>query len=589
MIHEWETISVTEEKSSPSVNRYVPMKMNIKQTLKTIRYMRPQDIRWRVTAAIKYRFYHKAPTSWLMRWFRGDSTIEKSHLPSSAAFLLRKPNLHKAAHILHNRFTFLNHTHHFDETVAWNTPKTPKLWLYNLHYFDYLFDLTTCGDAGIKKANQLMTDWIAHNPIGRANGWEPYTLALRIVNWVKFLLTTPSSNSQFTIYDSRFTDSLYVQAHFLAANLEPSAYSNHTLKSRKALLFAGAFFQNAWFEKGLEGFATEIDRQILSDGGHNERSPMYHLLALEDALDCVALLTAVNHPIPMAIHTKLPEMLSFAASLCHTDGTVACFNDAAEDITLPLIDLLDFAAKFGYHAAERYAFPETGYYILHHPTTDSRMIIDCGGLGPCHNPGHAHCDALSYELTVGDQKVIVNSGTYEYQAGEWRDYFRSTRAHNTIVVDGQEQAELWASFRAATRLRATCLAFDDSRFEGIHDGYRRLRGGMIHRRSVEKCDDGWTVQDRIEGTGQHTVSSFIHFHPEASVERVQAGFRVKQDGVYLTIVVPDCTTATLTEGELSPIQGWYSPQFGVKMQNPTLILSATGSLPIEFGYQILIR
>ena len=161
-----------------------------------------------------------------------------------------------------------------------NDTAKPKLWLYNLHYFDGL--AASADDEHRALQRRLVARWIAENPPGHGNGWEPYPISLRLVNWIKWSLSGEA-------LDRAWLASLAVQARWLARHIEWHLLGNHLLANAKALLFAGLFFDGPeawrWFEQGLSIYEREIPRQILADGGHFELSPMYHAIILEDFLD----------------------------------------------------------------------------------------------------------------------------------------------------------------------------------------------------------------------------------------------------------------------------------------------------------------
>ncbi len=131
-------------------------------------------------------------------------------------------------------------------------------------------------------------------------------------------------------------------------------------------------------------------------------------------------------------------------------------------------------------------FPDTGYGVIRSPESRSALIFDCGPLGPDYQPGHGHCDVLSYELSLHGQRVVVDTGVSTYEPGPERSYERSTAAHNTLRIDGEEQAEIWASFRVGRRPRVGQIRGGSNggfRFlSGEHDAYRRL--GVVHARTI---------------------------------------------------------------------------------------------------------
>jgi uncharacterized heparinase superfamily protein len=168
------------------------------------------------------------------------------------------------------RFKFLNQER---EPRTWNDDAIPRLWLYNLHYFDFVDP-------------ELLLSWVSENPIGVGSGWEPYPLSRRIVNWIKW-------QRSGHVLPPQCLESLALQAEFLSNTIEYRLLTNHLFANAKAMVFAGLFFSSReaekWLRKGLEILDQELGEQILGDGGHFERSPMYHSLILEDLLDLINL------------------------------------------------------------------------------------------------------------------------------------------------------------------------------------------------------------------------------------------------------------------------------------------------------------
>jgi uncharacterized heparinase superfamily protein len=228
-------------------------------------------------------------------------------------------------------------------------------------------------------------------------------------------------------------------------------------------------------------------------------------------------------------------------------------------------------------------FTETGYSI--HEGVDVYLIIDGGAISPDYLPSHAHADIFSYELSIMDKPFIVDAGVFEYETGEMREYVRSTRAHNTVCVDGKDQAECWGSFRVGRRYPPYDVRFTKtgsrSQFQGSFDGYAKLIGDqIIHHRSIT-CDEERreiVVQDLIEGRGEHLLESCIHIHPD--VELTSEGNRVflKRDAVQCVIEVE--------EQDVRIEDSWYCPEFGLKKKNKMLVLGGKLTLPIKLSYKI---
>jgi len=122
-----------------------------------------------------------------------------------------------------------------------------------------------------------------------------------------------------------------------------------------------------------------------------------------------------------------------------------------------------------------------------------------------------------------------------------------------------------------------------------HTGYRRLRGGVVHRRSVTFDRERFRVQDEVTGGGVHRVESFLHFHPDFHVHLEAGGLMAAGQGIRLSIWFSGEVRAELRCGDRrsdAALQGWYCPEFGVRRPNPTVVLGWEGRLPARIGYEI---
>jgi uncharacterized heparinase superfamily protein len=479
--------------------------------------------------------------------------------------------------------------------VDWASPEMTKLWRYNLHYFDYILDSWRPPD----NIADLISNWVRNNPVGSGTGWEPYPTSLRIVNWIKLFLREDFRGRVTTAW----LDSLYRQAQWLEKNIEYHILANHLLKNAKALFFAGTFFTGAnaerWRRKGWKILLEQADEQILSDGGHFERSPMYHSIVIEDYLDSLNLVGGTAGLVSAAeadfLASKTKRALDFLHDICRPDGSIPLFNDSAAGIAPPLDALAEYAALvMGYERSTRTeglrvsSRDASGYFVIRND--GDMLVVDCGELGPSYQPGHAHCDTLSFELTSDGRPLIVDSGVYDYEDSEMRRYVRSTRAHNTAMIDGCEQSELWGIFRVARRARPMDAKIEKigeskARFSGSHDGFARLPGRPVHARDIEYEAEGvWTVVDHFTGAGEHRLESFIHLHPD---------FAVRQEGRTFLIAGPNERVAAelevLAGSEIALETGWYCPEFGKRQENAVIRLFSSGALPRSLGYRIVKR
>jgi len=239
-------------------------------------------------------------------------------------------------------------------------------------------------------------------------------------------------------------------------------------------------------------------------------------------------------------------------------------------------------------------FPASRHYVVRDDAAGDYLVFDAGKPCPDYLPAHAHADSLSYELSVANQRIIVDSGVYEYTAGPWRDYFRSTRAHTTVEVEHENQSEVWSSFRVGSRARPgpSYWQSEDNLvlMQGEHDGYRRLVVPVIHQRTILAAPQRlWLVADQLWGNGQTNLASHVHFHPDLILEQVgDSVWQIQNSREPLWLTAFGDTSASIAKGQLDPVrQGWYSERFGELIPNTVLTFrEERASLPYAFGYVI---
>lgn len=494
------------------------------------------------------------------------------------------------------QFTFQNSSASIPRAASWESMSQDRLWLYHLNYFDFLnLDLHAASHrARLSTALEIACDWISSNPTGRETGWEPYPLSLRIVNWLKFLIRNRSAceGTARCGAATRMLASLRVQTLALERRLEVDLRANHLLKNAKALIFSGMLLEcveNAsWRGKGEALLRRELREQVLTDGGHFERSPMYHAQVLDDLLDLAELSGSCDEAgaLRAMLAAPIASMAAFLRGVVHPDGEIPLFNDSTCGLAPAACDVLERAMRMNPHSGRRAGelgfFPETGYAVLRSDADAAGdcLIFDCGPLGPAYQPGHGHCDALSYELSLAGQRVVTDTGVSTYARCAVRSYERSTAAHNTIRIDGEEQAEVWSSFRTGRRPRvgrAEAGCVDGCRFaRAEHDGYRRL--GVVHQRTIFQIPGGtWVIADALRGRGQHHVELFIHFHPDVHVESSEGApkskvFAIRFANSDYRLVMPG-------QGEVELTQSWYAPEMGIRQPRSALHWRAAIALP----------
>ncbi len=559
--------------------------MKLGRYIHTFRYLRFAQIVGQVRHRLPFSpagFAGRSPNPDL------DFVGPKEGLPGAVLSLPPNPPVQSPDTISTGEFTFLNRTCGLGWPPRWAPEDIPKLWIYNLHYFEWLegLDYPACREA--------VADWIERYPLtGRAVGWEPYPVSLRLINWLRTFYGKYFPRLQA---DAAFREviekSIGEQASRLSRRLEFRLLGNHLLENAVALVMVGNLFGGREAEsrrrRGLKILEREIGEQVLADGLHFELSPMYHLRVtwLMLLLAAGGGGEAAKPPVEF-----LERMLTALDRLTHPDGEIALLADSALEI-YPRPESLRRAAEeiIGRSLSREgqepggWALPHAGYFGFR-DGEGNYLVCDAGRIGPDYLPAHGHGDIFSFELSLRGRRVVVDSGVSGYEPGPERDYDRSTRAHNTVEIEGEDQAEFWGAFRVARRGRPREIrwraAKEEFFLEGHHDGYRRLPGSPSHRRSFRFQPGGFLeVNDRVAAAREVKSVSRIHLHPDCWIEEQGPG------GVIVSHPGGRVKVEFVGPGELEIEGSFYSPRFGCRRKNIALAYRARGS-EIENGFRIV--
>ena len=477
---------------------------------------------------------------------------------------------------------FLNYTKRLDFPADWNNESPSKIWVYNLHYFEDLLSFNAKEKHNFHL--ELLGNWVDQNPVGYGNGWEPYPTSLRIVNIIKAWLGGLE-------LDEKLFSSVFAQASFLSNSLEKHLLGNHYFVNLKALLFAGVIFKNKrWLSIAEKGLISEIPEQILEDGANFELSPMYHSLILVDMMDMYNLSRAypahISNQLVSLIEKHIPKMLTFMEVVAHPDEGVSFFNDSVDGISPTKAKIETYAEKMGFEInfldlkkSQIIDNADSGYICA--IVSGNKMIFDASPVGPDYIPGHAHADTLSFELSIGTQRVFVNSGTSEYGLSQKRLNQRKTAAHNTVEVNSKDSSQVWSGFRVANRAKIinkhTKLKNDGSiELTAAHNGYKSFYGGCIHTRKLTLSKDSLVISDSLDGTFENAKSRF-YFHPDLIV--------CLEDNL-LTIKGTEFVIHSNLQGKsASIVDSFWCPEFGLEVSNKMLALDFNKNhLDIEFTW-----
>ena len=512
--------------------------------------------------------------------------------------------------------------HPSDIKIPWEINRFHQVWWLGKAYW------ATHNEDYARKFGELVDDWIKKNPVGSGPNWSiAMEVAIRACNWIAgyyLFCDSPSLSGEFW---QRLFKSLYAHGRFLEYHMEYAKRNgNHLLSDVVGLLFLGIFFRSAqfgqqWTATGASALQEEMETQVYPDGVNYEKSIGYHRLVLELFYTATILCQYNKIPLRSLFLKRLEKMFDFTLAYTRPDGSAPVVGDAddsrlfrfspredfndhrhALSVGALMFHRGDFRAAaggfsqdalwlFGAEGFELHqkleassradasrGFPDGGFYVLRN--TRAHLFVDAGDIGMKGRGGHGHNDIFSFELWCDGSALIVDSGTYTYSADVMlRNEFRSTPAHNTLMVDGKEVADftgLWSIRVDETQPRiARWLAENDrSILEAEHSAYRALPSHISHRRQFELVESPFAliITDSLKGTGLHLIESFLHFAPGVTIQLAgpQKAIARNENGRYILSV---------SAGEFSTHNTSYSRSYGIRERNSSLKVTWNSMIP----------
>jgi hypothetical protein len=484
----------------------------------------------------------------------------------------------------------------------------------------------TGDEAFAAEFTQQVLSWIRDNPEGMGINWySALEIGVRLISWglaFHFFRDSP----HFAREGARpFIKSLYRQAKFLHAHLtlDWEVKNNHILGEAAGLIFVASLFPEfgdarEWLERGLRVFQDELSQQTFADGVNREQATAYHRFVVDFLLLIVILSRRGAIPASPGLEETLEKMLKYGMHLSMVDLGVPMIGDAddgrgyildegasfwdfreglaagavlferadfkfvAREFTegafwlLGVDGLLAFEGLNSAPAPEPSAFfPDAGVCILRDSWTEAgdMAFFRCGpfGLGGEGFCAHAHCDLLSLTLGIKGRQLLVDSGTFSYH-GPWRNYFRLTPAHNTLVMDGAEQAIPLGEFEWGKVPRAECLLHEKNTVVG----QVQTASGVCHIRELRREQRRrWKLIDSVLGEGKHSLTWYFHFAPDLSLEQLRG-----EDQVEVCVGgSPICVLTVPRDLRIEIGSGWYSGGYGSRIPNPQLVARWEGEIP----------
>ena len=500
--------------------------------------------------------------------------------------------------LVDGRFELNGETHVLTEPMDWlHNPSADLEWQIMLHKFYYAVGLGLAwrdsgDDRYLRRWIELTDSWIEQTPPGFI---ATDVTGRRVQNWIyAFHLFVAEAHAPLPAgFLTRFLASIDVQVRHLCTHLAPER--NHRTLALYAIFLAGVVFPELrgareWRRFALEELALNMERDLLADGVQCEQSTDYHHIVLRNYL-CARRLAKLNDvDVPPQMDRLIQRALDFALHACKPDGLVPAFSDGDARSHRDVLELgavlyarddLLYAASAGRQGTppprRSAAFPHAGYYVMRsgwgergEPYADARYLMyDCGPIG---RGNHGHLDAHSFELAAYGRSLVVDPGRYSYdEAGgmNWRRLFRGTAYHNTVTVDGLEQARYVPNgrrWRIEGRAPEHALRAFASRAECdlVHGVVRSHEYDAVHERCIWLvCGEYFIVTDLLRAPQVHRYDLRFHLGPHAlghcRVEGVDDGVRVRSPGLVIAQPAAPATTAAIDDAFVSERYGEKRP------------------------------
>jgi hypothetical protein len=489
------------------------------------------------------------------------------------------------------------------------------------------------GDVRFAAAVRDQLDsWLDQNPFGYGMNWRsPLELGVRVINWIWALDLIRESGQISGALRERVLHAVYLHCWENARKYsQASSANNHLVGEAAGVYIACAYFpemRNAahWKAEARDILAREIGNQSYPDGCTREQALGYQYFVLQFYLLCGLVGRWTGDEYPPAYWARIEAMLEFVGRLGE-GGPLPLFGDADDGYVLDLggeprdfralltigavlfrrTDFKRWGGSWSEHAhwllgqnghalyesletedagapVTSHAFPASGYYLLQSGTTGAgdqlSVLFDCGELGYGAIAAHGHADALSFTLRVNGQEILVDPGTFDYFTyPAWRQYFRSTQAHNTIAIDDTDQSTMRGPFMWSTRAQSRCLQWaprpTGALITAEHDGYARLADPVIHRRTLDL--DGASgvlmLSDEIQANAAHEVAICFHFSESCRIRQVRPGcWDIATGDVHAVFELDERLRVELVTASDPPRGGWISRGYHRKSPTGTLI------------------
>jgi uncharacterized heparinase superfamily protein len=407
---------------------------------------------------------------------------------------------------------------------VWRPRGAGQDWLAHWHGFGWLGDLISAGSDGREAARALVHSWLTENVAWHAVAWRSDVTATRVFAWIVHFEELAGRDSDRPLRRAMLAG-LARQVRHLSRVAAWELHGARRLRALKGLIggliaLGGSAHRVARVLRLLE---RELSAQLTRDGVHRSRSPSVQLEVLRDLIDCRAVLRAARIDIPVPLQQAIERMAPMLRFFRHGDRRLALFNNSIEEDGV-LVDLVLTRSETKGRAPSD--APQAGFQRLQ--AGQSLIVADTGRPSPHGFDEEAHAGALSFELSQGRERIIVNCGGYRGAKPSWRRVARASAAHSVLVVADVNSVEIESDGslgRGPSSVR--CERAEEAGHQWIsatHDGYRQ-RFGLTYSRELYLAPGGDDVrgEDRLTGREGNPFAVRFHLHPTVEASLVENG------------------------------------------------------------------
>lgn len=492
----------------------------------------------------------------------------------------------------------------------------------------------------VNEIKSQILSWIEQNPYNMGVNWNSsLELSIRVINWVwvyNFCKGELLLDEKFMM---KFIESICLHLKHIYSHLSRySSANNHLIGEAAGLVIVATLFpfvsnKDKYINKGKKILFAELYKQVYDDGVDKEQAISYQAFVLDFYLLSFLAMEINGQTVKTNYWSRIEKMCDFIAYTIDNNGNIPNIGDSDDGYVVKFsnigyfnnyISILNTAAVLfdrpdfikakkefdeksfwllgpkGYEkfmslstnaVNNKYSnvFDKGGYAIFQ--GDKEKIIFDCGSLGYLSIAAHGHADALSLNINYNNKNLIIDPGTYAYHTqSEWRDYFRSTSAHNTITVDGKNQSVIGGNFmwlqKANVRILDSYIGQKSNYISAEHDGYKRLRDPVSHKREILHIKNECCIaRDSLYSTGVHRYDINWHLDQACKIDTINDNMCKISNGsdyIYMYLFSQYSANRNLISGKTNPRLGWQSLYFDEKKATNTIsyTLQSAGNIDV---------